>query len=654
MRPSRRGVLLPAAIVVLAILLLLASSRLLVSRQQFDTVVRLADHERAYQVAASAVALGQRQVGELLEFLNDPDPATRPKRERAPPGLRDLVELVVDDLGGLKAGLDCPLEPALMAHLRALPDVESLELSLASAAPRPLYEGGPAGLVPDSRELSHLLSLSAVAVVGRSRTRVVAFKEARVVNVLPPVLGKFSLFLRGQRREDREGCRDSARPQGVECLPAQVLSGDALAQASGPADVALALDGRGWVYLGGGEPWELGLAAGGGLAGHAAAGLAAGEHEYELEPGSPLAARGDLAYYARAEPMAGELGGTETKEALAGRPAALYGRSATLNLHGSRELPSPSVICGRVVRRWALVQGLVNRATATRAPLPWLDEATFAQDRWPGGARASTVAAIREQFGGQHARYATRMSDLVVEPYNAGNAFLMGLGAAAAGPVMAPAIPVLSSDRLAVDGRPADLLGTVAGAAWTLEDESGKELARDLDLQAFQDLEFLDRKAARSYESAAELLRECVRPGSARLALPGVVRVAGNLALTRPLEVPRGGGGLLLVDGDIRLAAELSVETNEPLTLVSLRGSVRVETAATISAGLVALAGQVTLPESFDVRGPVAAGTLEVARTARDVRRRIAWNPRFDPTSVAAREAAYRVVAPGRWRFYVP
>jgi hypothetical protein len=162
------------------------------------------------------------------------------------------------------------------------------------------------------------------------------------------------------------------------------------------------------------------------------------------------------------------------------------------------------------------------------------------------------------------------------------------------------------------------------------------------------------------------------------------VHVAGSLALERPLRLERGGGGMVLVDGDIRLAERLTSESLEPVTLVSLNGSIRVETAAPVDAALAALAGRIELGPAFDLRGALAAGELTVARAAEQApagqapagqapagqapagqapagqapagqaQRQLAYNEAFDPTSSASHTRNYRVMAWKRWRQFVP
>ena len=117
---GRRGVVLPAAIVVLVILLLLAGSRRLVSHHQLDAVVRLADHERAYQIAASAVRVATQQIDRLATFVNDPDPATLPKRTKAPEELRPLVDGVLDSSGAFRSGVEIALDSGLLR--RSVPE----------------------------------------------------------------------------------------------------------------------------------------------------------------------------------------------------------------------------------------------------------------------------------------------------------------------------------------------------------------------------------------------------------------------------------------------------------------------------------------------------------------------------------------------------
>ncbi len=662
---ARGGFLMPVVLVMLAVILLLALSRFFVSHQQLDVVVRMTDRERAYQLAASGLRVGMRQLDGLLEFLNDPDPATYPKRDRAPAELAGLAGRLLDADGRfLTERAELPVDSAFLPYLKDMPDVKELEVSLVSSECRPLFLRPPGGgLLPDPRETLQILTLWASSEVGSSRALAVAYKESRVVDITLPVLGKFALFLRGQGSLEVNGVKDSSALERMDNRPVVVRPGrEAEVRTLAVAEAASLLERQGWIYLGGERPWSLTLGAGGGVAANRAAMLLDGVYEYELGEGGPLAASGQLRYYATQSPVYPELAKPEQREALRLAEPGLLERTSLLELTGSSEAPSPTLVCGPVNRRWALLQGLSNTASGARAPLPMLDEGRFEAGQWPGGVSASTAQAIREQFGGQFERYAARMSQFVEEPFNLGNLALLAsqsqpllrtmLLDPAVIPAPAPRMP--PSARLAVDGRPVRFHEAVTGGGYSLTDDAGRALTDRLDLEAFKELGFLVHKAGRHFRDGAAFLEGCRGGAPGGLKLGGVVHVAGSLALERPLRVERGGGGMVLVDGDLRLAERLTSESLEPVTLVSLNGNIRVDTAAPVDAALAALAGRIELGPAFDLRGALAAGELTVARATEAGPRQLAYNEAFDPTASGAHSRNYRVMTWKRWRQFVP
>ncbi len=643
----------------------MASTRLFVSRRQLDTVVRLTDRERAYQIATSGLEAAKGQMDQFIRFLNDPDPATFPKVANAPSDLQPLVTLLLDSEGFPRpAGARGNPSPPLQSFVQELPDVEELELDLELGEGKTLFDSAASSSIPaDPREASFLLTLRATAVVGKSTARVVAFKEARVVNITPPVLGKFVLFLRRKGGLDVDSLADALNRDDIDSLPCVIRGGSSAAARSLTVDEASDLiDSQGWIYLGGSGDWELGASIAGGSAAFADGLLAEGQYEYPLEPGSPLAGSGVLVYYAEQKPLYRELGGPAQSEALSLVDPAEYSRSSLLNLFGSAESPSPTLVCGNVIRRWALIQGLRNSSSDSYSPLPYLDSVRFGSSDWPGGARPGTIARIRQQFGEDFEQYRRRMSDVVRQPYNAANLQVIDLGSDDLSSILvlepgqlppgAPAQPV--SSRLSVDGIPASPGSLAWGNRYTLRDDTGETVFDGGSLDVLEDLSFLSQKSGLEADSEEGLLEALLDETSGQLVLAGAVSVDGDLTFSSPAVVAAGGGGLMLATGDIVIKSGITATDGEPLTLVSLSGDIRIETSQPVEAALIALAGQIRLGKAFDIRGLVSAGELSVELTRDPVTRSIAYNGAFDPTNSDQYRRNYRLQTEKGWRTFVP
>lgn len=108
--------------------------------------------------------MARRQVDRLLAFLSDPDPATYPKRDRAPAEVQGLAQELLDGDGFLEEGpFEVPFESPFIAYYRELEDVEELVVTVKLGEARPLYRSGGSGpFLPDPREVSRLISVRAL------------------------------------------------------------------------------------------------------------------------------------------------------------------------------------------------------------------------------------------------------------------------------------------------------------------------------------------------------------------------------------------------------------------------------------------------------------------------------------------------------------
>ncbi len=283
-------------------------------------------------------------------------------------------------------------------------------------------------------------------------------------------------------------------------------------------------------------------------------------------------------------------------------------------------------------------------------------------DAWPGGMSTAAAQTIRSNFFGDHAQYRVRMSEVVEEPYNAGNLEIVRWGSAEverAARVDVTQLPAgvkapAPLQRVEIDGAPVAWHRPAYGLACTIKDDRGAVRYRIPDLAALQDLSFLDAKVCTRYDDGATFLRSVARDSARRIRIGGVVRLAGDLDLLEPLEIAPGGGGIILVDRHVRVRARVTVPEHEPVTVVALQGNVVLQTAEPVGLGLVALAGRLELPDAFSIDGLVAARELAVGLGRPGVAREIRYRSAFDPTDAANYQRSYRFVEAERGVTFVP
>ncbi len=662
-RFPRRGFLLPAVLLVLCLIVLLAVTRHFFSREHLNMAAHLADYERAYHLANGALLAGRDQWRRLEAWFNRGDPDTFPKRDRVPADLKAVGAGLLDGSGlPPEEGVRFAWEDPLLADLAAgQPEASPPQVEFELRPAGPLFAAPPGpGLRPDPRERQYHLFVHATARVGDAACHLSWYRSTKLINILPPVVGKFALFVREPGALEANRLADSSDLAGLHDAPLVIRGGGAVGpDPLPPAAVRDALDRRGWVFLGGGACWSLGLSSGGGEPRFADALLRDGWFSWPLDPSEPLSRKGPFAWYVETRPLGRQWREAAGKFALAAFPGRVEATSI-LHLNGTAADPAPTLVVGNVSRRWALLQGLLLPGTGDAAPLPWLSRALFEGDAWPGVKSPSTLAAIRDNFGGRYEAYERRMSDVAEEAYNAGLFPLMAFPGdpfarvviidPAARPPGLPPPP--ASQRLRIDGQPAQLGEMAFGSAYTLLDDEGREWFSAGDLGALADLSFLRRRVTAAFPDLASLRRGLSRDDAGNLLLPGAVLVGGPVIVEEPLHF--ANGGLVLVEGAIRLQGEVGVAGGgEPLSLVSLGGDIDVETAGPLGAALIALAGRVSLPREVSIKGLVAARELGLAVADPPAARQIEYDDCFDPTAAAARQRAYRLQGAGEEVFLV-
>ena len=244
--------------------------------------------------------------------------------------------------------------------------------------------------------------------------------------------------------------------------------------------------------------------------------------------------------------------------------------------------------------------------------------------------------------------------------YNEANLDFVELDNAKSAPVLSPpfklgeagAPPPLK--RIEDRGNKVDFFREITSGQVTIKNEKGKPIFQNSDLSAFNDLEFLKRKAGSSRKfSDPGSLYNFIKRDTGQYFLGGVVSIKGNLVITQPLVIGPGGGGILLVEKDIEIKDRIEKSPGETLTLLSLEGKIKVSTSKTVEAGLVARKGLVELPYGVDLRGVLAAKKLSLEPGAGAAHRQLLWDPDFDITDSAVYERSFKASITAAWQHFV-
>ncbi len=662
---TRRGFLLPAVLLLICLIVLLAVTRHFFSREHLNMAAHLADYERAYHVANGALLAARDMWLRLEEDFNRGGSSPAGKSQDAPDELRKVYAKLLDSEGfPITKGVRFSWEDPLLADLvEGWKDatVPKVEIELRPGESLFSNPAGP-GFRTDSRETQFHLFVRASAGVGDATCNLSWYKPMKIINILPPVIGKFALFIRGQGSLALNRLEDSSSFQDLKDSPLVVGSDTGIPGSTyAPDSFSDHIDRQGWVFLGGAPRWTLGLAAGGGDVRFSDALVPGGCYTYPMAPEEPLAAeKFKFSYYVSPRPLQRGLRAPECHHAFARCSSRDPDCSSILHLNGNGKAPSPTLVLGNVGRRWALVQGLKNDDKGVAVAFPMLDTVTFQGNSWPGGESSRTIGKIRDNFGGSFELYEKRMSNLITEPYNAGLYRMIEFPGDPFEKIVVidsekfPAgfKPPPPPKRVKIDGQPARLGEMACGSSYTLLDDSGRELFVGGDLSLIEDLSFLEKRVGARFENLEKMLGGLPKDKAGYPTLPGVILLEKGMNVTEPVHF--GNGGMVLVKGSVRLQSQVSVEGNDgPLTIISLVGEIRVETPVEIEAGLIALQGTVFIPAQARIHGLLAARELSLAVSDPPRPRQIVYDHAFDPTDSANWKRGFRFQTGGEEVFLV-
>ena len=325
----RRGIYLPIAAVIITTLLLLAVSRITLSQRHLSTVARLAKGEQAFQLASSASLIGQKLLMKSATFINEG------KNDQPPPALAPIIEALKNKDGLLLREAVVPLDAPQIEYLRSMASPDELDLTLVLGPVVPLYEqSSNASLSLSPREATVTISIVAKAKVGKSERTVRAFTQGRLINITPPVIGKFVLFTRSFGPRKLNSLSDSLSADNISELPLVLYSGESSCPQD-KKDKSEFLTKQGWCFLGGPDEWELNLSLCGGREEGEEGVLQRGLSTSELPSDSVLVGKGSFAFYSCDSPLHRDLGSAQTRNAFSLLPEESYAQSSLLNLWGT-------------------------------------------------------------------------------------------------------------------------------------------------------------------------------------------------------------------------------------------------------------------------------------------------------------------------------
>jgi len=650
----RRGFVLPAVLMLVSVLLLFAAVRHYFSRNQLIQASHDANYEKSFHLAIGGVESADNLFMKAVAFFNDGRPETLPKIAKAPPELAPILKALLNAEGLPYARKErIPIDSSMfLAGQSSWEKFATLKVEIELRDIEPLVAQSPfAGPIPDPRENRILMMLHAEAVVNGAVARVCRYREAKLVNILPSILGKFVLYLRQQGSASNNSFEDRfSRPDLLKDTPLMVFSGKSSGLSSLNLDAAAEFfEKQGWVFLGGDAPWVIGSGPGGGNANYASALQKNDLQTFAIQPPDEFSSLNFLTYYSQPEYLSGELKGLSYNKVLQGINDELF--SSRIRISGSGNKPTPTNVVGNVVAKSALIQGLKNTQTGLYAPYPFLQESQFHGSSWPGMS-SEAANTMEENFGGVFQRYKSRMSVVLEERYNAINLRTLNFpappmnSAIMVDPRNLPAgtkVPDLSK-RLHVDNNPASFVDANSGNLYQLFADDGRKLFEG-NLSGFEDLSHFVSKAVLSFDKQSEFYKSIETEQKEHL-LNNIYLIKGDLLVDRPLKSADGCGGMIIANGDITIQNEIIAPDQEPVVLISTAGNIRIATSSRIQAGLIALKGQIQAESAINVEGVVSAKELSMAKLSSSGLRQLSYNVNFDVTDSATYMRAFRLFMP--------
>ncbi len=632
---SGRGIAIPLVLVVIVLVLLMGFSVIYMARHQLSFTAKDVHHAKLYRLARCGAEIARAQVetfiyqvpyeggfrttfGELLDYNGDFAVEEKSVRVES-----DNLDMLVEKVGG-----DVSLEVIISVN-----DIEKL------------HENPTSDL--EDNETSFMLKIESTARSEEAEVVTACAVEGRRMFTHIPPVSKFTLFVHQKGDFRINTILDSRSISTVRTFPIVFHNGQVVDEDISPEDLSEFIQDQGFVYLGGGEPWDINLSTIGNDDELCDTGILRRMFRYPLPQGSTLRSR-NFEYYSFPQGVFKEARMAEGSYFLSLFSEHNVNYSSNMNLFGTPTAPSPTVVFGCAYRWFVLEQGLIHATRSVRSALPYLTPFNFRYMVWPGDVNRETAQLIAEDlFDNDYDRYYQRMAQPVVQDYNAGLASFAAAGSQSVcvPDTGLPFLPRVKSNDVEIDPTAVHL----SGQKLTLVGQDGS-LVYQGHPEQFDVVESLEKKVCFTYPSQEAFFE--ARERNEKIKIKGVERILGSLTISRPFTLAEGYTGLLLVDGDITISAPVQKGSGH-LYLVSGGGDISFTTASPVEAYLAAPAGTIGFPDEFQVLGGVMCRQLENSRLPTALGRcRIGYDPKLDVTDRVVIADGYRVVTQETWTYY--
>lgn len=653
---NQRGFMLAMVLMIVSIVILLAITRHFFSRQQLTVASHQAKYEQAYHLSLGALEAADSYFLQSISFLNDSNEKTFPKSKRASKEMSKFVEQLLDKDEFISfTDKTISFDSSLFSKLEQKIEKSTVKVNLEIKDVGPVNTSPKSGgIQADSRERKLLLIIHAEAEVDSTIARVVRYREARYVSILPSVLGKFVLFLREQGNLDINSFQDSDDTNKLQDSPLVVYSGQySKNKILSSSQISKFFDNQGWIFLGGINEWKIGLGKGGQNANIASALLKPTTYLFNLPPEHMLSTTGIHMYYSQQRPLFRELKNEDYYEVFAKLNNPKAYTSSRIRLSGSEQLPSPTLIIGNVSRNWALLQGIKQTKSGDWAPLPYLSSADFTSLDWPGGINSQNIKKLQQNFNGDYSQYAAQMSQVVEEDFNSGNISIVKFSKKSLANRLILDLNQLPigttlpkpSELLKVDSVPASFFTMAYGSAYEIHSNDGQTLFSHADLSRFEDLNFLIAKSSDPFFSEKEFYKQYLNKKQ-KVIINDIYYIKNKLTISKPFYADSGCGGIIIADGDINIEESIETAANETITIISLNGDINIRTSQTINAGLIAIKGVISTGHSFGINGLIAGKSLSMPISKPVNTRKLTYNTNFDITNSTTYKRSFKLFFP--------
>ena len=606
----KKGFVLPVAILLVMIALSLGYVLYQLSMSNLMMIKRTSDKERLYHVATGGLNYSRRIVERVFWRLNQRVQHPDQILTEASPTVGKILQQILDDdqkLEPREHELELDISP-YVSRLNLEGDL-NLSVTLQIKPQYPLnVKTSETGIQMDPHEMIHLVIIRAKAEFPDVSQSVSDFIYMQSMSIMPPVLPKFSLFLRKQGELNLNRIQDSRKPELLESLPFQVRTTSVpFSLATSPVSrVSDVTRHNSWVYFGGMELWRFNLGEYGRSADFFETSLSRKRHTYT----PPAGTKPGIKLFSTNSGMFREIEKHSIFELVADTDLA---NSASIQFNGGVVKTAPTMFLGNAVRKWLLIQGvqISFEENTFLSYFPYLDEATFNSNSWPASVDPSPVRSMYPNYSD----YAKRMSMVFETDFNSGNLNALHGEGSAFKKVLIITKNTLEKKNIQVPPKlqevevnhnSGDPFGLVYGKSYTLRNEKERVIFQNADLGSIQDLQFLKVRSQYLFADQASFEEKLRKDG--RVDLDGLISLEGDLVIEEDMVFPRGG--TILVEGQIKVRANVKVENEAPLFLVSLTSDIHVMNGMEVEAGLIAMQGRVNFPATFLVRGMVAANEL--------------------------------------------